>query len=188
MRLGGGVTSTGKVCRGANRNHLPHVPSNSTHYFMAEFDLQSLLNVTGKLLAAFALALPVAWEREKRTRLMGLRTFPIVAMATCGYLLIGQDIAWDSPDAQARVIQGLVTGMGFIGGGAILKQGGSVKGTATASSLWATGGVGMAVAYGRFDIAVALSLIIFLVLRFLTPVEKRVGKGDAQSESGVDQE
>lgn len=141
---------------------------------MPEIELRSLLDVAGKLAAAFALALPVAWEREKRTRLMGLRTFPIVAMASCGYLLIARDIAWESPDAQARVIQGLVTGMGFIGGGAILKQGETVKGTATAASLWATGAVGMAVAYGRFDIAIAVALIIFLVLRFVTPLEKRL--------------
>ena len=145
---------------------------------MPDIDLQPLLTVIGKLLASFLLALPVAWEREKRTRLMGLRTFPIVAMATCGYLLIAREIAWESDDAQARVIQGLVTGMGFIGGGAILQQKGGVKGTATAASLWGTGAVGMAVAYGRYEIAIAVGLIIFLVLRILTPVEKQIGSAD----------
>lgn len=155
---------------------------------MPDLDLQPLLAVIGKLVASFLLALPVAWEREKRTRLMGLRTFPIVAMATCGYLLIGREIAWESHDAQARVIQGLVTGMGFIGGGAILQQGGGVKGTATASSLWATGAVGMAVAYERWEIAVAVALVIFLVLRFLTPLEHNLGKGDvpARDENASD--
>lgn len=148
---------------------------------MPDVDLQPLLVIVGKLLASFLLALPVAWEREKRTRLMGLRTFPIVAMATCGYLLIAREIAWESHDAQARVIQGLVTGMGFIGGGAILQQKGGVKGTATAASLWATGAVGMAVAYERYEIAIAVGLIIFLVLRFLTPVEHHIGKGDVPS-------
>lgn len=145
---------------------------------MPDIDIQSLLSVLGKLSVSFLLALPVAWEREKRTRLMGLRTFPIVAMATCAYLLIAQEIAWDSQDAQARVIQGLLTGMGFIGGGAILQQKGGVKGTATAASLWATGAVGMAVAYDHYEIALGVGLIIFLVLRFLTPVEQKVGKGD----------
>lgn len=145
---------------------------------MPDVDFHALLMIVGKLVASFLLALPVAWEREKRTRLMGLRTFPIVAMATCGYLLIAREIVWESDDAQARVIQGLVTGMGFIGGGAILKQKGGVKGTATASSLWATGAVGMAVAYDRWEIAISIGLVIFLVLRFLTPVEQRLGKGD----------
>lgn len=130
-----------------------------------------------KLVGSFILALPVAWEREKRTRLMGLRTFPIVAMASCGYVLIATELFVANDEAQARVVQGLVTGMGFIGGGAILKRKGHVEGTATAASLWATGAVGMAVAYSRLDIALSVSLIVFLTLRLLTPIEKRIGTG-----------
>lgn len=130
-----------------------------------------------KLVGSFILALPVAWEREKRTRLMGLRTFPIVAMASCGYVLIATELFVSNDEAQARVVQGLVTGMGFIGGGAILKRKGHVEGTATAASVWATGAVGMAVAYSRLDIALSVSLIVFLTLRLLTPIEKRVGAG-----------
>ncbi|MEJ2503628.1 MAG: MgtC/SapB family protein [Gemmatimonadota bacterium] len=122
---------------------------------------------------AFLLALPVAFEREKQTRLMGLRTFPIVAMASCAYLLLAREL-FPSDDAQARVVQGLVAGMGFIGGGAILKRKGHVKGTATAASLWATGAVGAAVAYSRLDIAIAISVIAFLTLRVLTPLEERL--------------
>lgn len=126
-----------------------------------------------KIAGAFFLALPVAWEREVRTRLMGLRTFPIVAVASCGYLLIATEL-FPSDESQARVVQGLVAGMGFIGGGAILKRKGTVEGTATAASLWATGAVGMAVAYSRLDIAIAVSLIVFLTLRILTPFENRL--------------
>jgi putative Mg2+ transporter-C (MgtC) family protein len=64
--------------------------------------------------------------------------------------------------------------MGFIGGGAILKRDGKVEGTATAASLWATGAMGMAVAYARLDIGIAISLIVFLTLRILTPLEERL--------------
>lgn len=135
-----------------------------------------------KMAGAFLLALPVAWEREVRTRLMGLRTFPIVAMASCGYLLIANEL-FPSDQSQARVVQGLVAGMGFIGGGAILKRDGKVEGTATAASLWATGAVGMAVAYARLDIALAVSLIVFLTLRILTPLEQRL-----LEETGKEQE
>lgn len=139
-----------------------------------------------RMAGAFLLALPVAWERERRTRLMGLRTFPIVAMATCGYLLIANELFPDS-EAQARVVQGLVTGMGFIGGGAILKQDGHVKGTATAASLWATGAMGMAVAYSRYDIGVAISLIIFLTLRILTPLQLRMDSASAPEVPGEEE-
>jgi putative Mg2+ transporter-C (MgtC) family protein len=140
---------------------------------MLGFDWQSFGEMFLKIGGAFLLALPVAFEREKQTRLMGLRTFPIVAMASCGYLLIAREL-FPSDDAQARVVQGLVAGMGFIGGGAILKRKGHVKGTATAASLWATGAVGAAVAYSRLDIAIAISLIVFLTLRVLTPIEEKI--------------
>ena len=113
---------------------------------------------------------------------MGLRTFPIVAMASCGYLLIANEL-FPSDQSQARVVQGLVAGMGFIGGGAILKRDGRVEGTATAASLWATGAVGMAVAYARLAIAIAIRLIVFLTLRFLTPLEQRL-----LEETGKDEE
>lgn len=95
-----------------------------------------------KIAAAFLLALPVAWERERSTRIMGLRTFPLVAVASCGYVLIAVAVVGAREDAQSRIIQGLMTGIGFIGGGAILKEGASVRGTATAASFWTAGALG----------------------------------------------
>jgi putative Mg2+ transporter-C (MgtC) family protein len=61
--------------------------------------------------------------------------------------------------------------MGFIGGGAILKNKGSVKGTATAASLWMTGAIGIAVAFHRYEIAIVLALLNFLTLRIVTPLK-----------------
>lgn len=130
------------------------------------------------LLLAYVLSLPIAWNREKESRSAGLRTFPLVAVATCGLVLIGQMVMPDSPDSQARILQGLMTGVGFIGGGAILKHGASVEGTATAASIWATGVVGIAVGHQRLEIAVALSLIVFFTLRVLTPLKSN-GSGKA---------
>lgn len=110
---------------------------------------------------AFAFAMPVAWERFKSDRNLGLRTFPIVAMASCGFVLIAKPTAHD-PETLARILQGLLSGIGFIGGGAILKYGTNVKGLATAASVWCTGAIGAAVAYEREEIAVVLSFITFL--------------------------
>ena len=70
--------------------------------------------------AAYLLALPVAWNRERQARSAGLRTFPLVSVAACGYMLIGIQVL-DTTDAEARVLYGIIAGMGFIGGGAILK-------------------------------------------------------------------
>ena len=71
--------------------------------------------------------------------------------------------------------------MGFIGGGAILKQGGQASGTATAASLWATGALGAAVGYGLYDIAVVLALTTFLTLRCSQPIKEAV---QAEAASG----
>lgn len=128
------------------------------------------------LAIAFLLALPVAFDREKESRTAGLRTFPLVAMAACGYALVGASVL-STTDAEARVLQGVITGIGFIGGGAILKSGNSVRGTATAASIWNMGLIGIAVAFDRFEIAILLSLINLATLR-LVPRLKAVSKSD----------
>ncbi|HET9530211.1 MAG TPA: MgtC/SapB family protein [Blastocatellia bacterium] len=127
-----------------------------------------------RLAAAFLIALPVAWDREREARSAGLRTFPLVAIAAAGYILISRTVLGGSPESQARIIQGLITGIGFIGGGAILKDRGSVRGTATAASIWSTGAIGAAVAYDRYEIAIVLSLINFATLRWLTPLKSHL--------------
>jgi putative Mg2+ transporter-C (MgtC) family protein len=127
-----------------------------------------------ELSIAFLLAIPIGWDREQETRSMGLRTFPLVAIASCGYMLIGQSVVGDDPQALSRVIYGLMTGIGFIGGGAILKDNSSVRGTATAASIWNTGAVGAAVAFQRYEIAVTLAMVNFLILRFLEPLKGKV--------------
>jgi putative Mg2+ transporter-C (MgtC) family protein len=116
------------------------------------------------LLIAYLVALPVGWERERFERSAGLRTFPLVAVASAGFVIIAERALHDS-NAVARVIQGLIGGIGFVAGGAILKYKLGVHGTATASSLLATGAMGIAVAYRQYDIAVALSGLSYITLR-----------------------
>ncbi len=117
----------------------------------------------------YVLTALIGWDREKEANSAGLRTFPIVGMASCGYLLV----LGPQPDvaAQSRVLQGLITGIGFVGGGAILKEGATVKGTATAASIWNAGVIGAAVAMGRLEIAVLLAALNLLTLRALLPVK-----------------
>jgi putative Mg2+ transporter-C (MgtC) family protein len=122
-----------------------------------------------QLAIAFVLALPIAWDREHKERSAGLRTFTLVAVSTCGFLMAARSSLGPSVDAESRVWQGLLTGIGFIGSGAILKTEGAVRGTATAASIWNTAAVGAAVAYGNYDIAVVLSVANFAVLRWLAP-------------------
>jgi len=128
------------------------------------------------LCCAFLLALPVGWDREQTVRTAGLRTFPLVAVSSCAFVLLSRLAL--PPDAQSRVTQGLITGIGFIGGGAILKSNGKVRGTATAASIWTTGAIGASVAVGRLDLAAMLSVATFGTLRWLKGF-KRADDSDA---------
>lgn len=121
--------------------------------------------------AAYLLALPVGWNREKEERSAGLRTFPLVAVAACGFVQAAESLTVGQPEALARIVEGIITGMGFIGGGAILRLKDSVKGTATAASLWATGAMGTAVGLGSYDVAIMISLITLLTLWVLSPLK-----------------
>lgn len=141
-----------------------------------------------KILIAFVLALPIGWNRERSTRIMGLRTFPLVALGSTAYVLVALSILQDNSDAQARIIQGLITGIGFVGGGAILKSSdGFVQGTATAVSVWTTGALGAAVAYGRYEIAILISLVTFLTLHYMTMVKENVNNNDDSTHFTADE-
>jgi putative Mg2+ transporter-C (MgtC) family protein len=126
-----------------------------------------------RIAVAFTLALPIGWERHKSKRNIGLRTFPIVAVGACGFMLIAKDLPGSNAETQARLVQGLIGGIGFIGGGAILKEGTNVRGLATASSIWCTGALGAAVAFGREEIAVVLRVIMFVELWTLSQIVEK---------------
>ncbi len=143
---------------------------------MAEI-LSSSFDIVPHLIAltiAYLLALPVGWNREKEERSAGLRTFPLVAVAACGFVQAAESLTVGEPEAMARIIEGIITGMGFIGGGAILRLKDSVKGTATAASLWTTGAMGTAVGLGSYDVAIVLSLITLLTLWVLSPLKSEL--------------
>lgn len=141
------------------------------HYPELDLDLSLLAYHLFHLGIAYILAFIIGLDREQEARSAGLRTFPIVGMASCGFVLIGIDILGMGPEPQARMIYGLMTGIGFIGGGAILKGQNGISGTATAASIWNTGAIGAAVAYRRYEIAVSLTLLNFVTLRLITPLK-----------------
>jgi putative Mg2+ transporter-C (MgtC) family protein len=113
------------------------------------------------MLVAYLPALPIGWDREREERSTGLRTFPLVADASCGYILLAKSVHGGGADSQAHIIQGLITGFGFIGGGAILKEVTTVHSTAAAASVCNTNAISAALAYGRYEIAMVLSLMNF---------------------------
>jgi len=141
-----------------------------------DYGRAELLDV-GKLLLAYTLAIPVGWYREQEAHSIGVRTFPLVSAASCGFVLVAVPLGQTDLAAQSRVIQGLVAGIGFIGGGAILKaegERGNVHGTATAASIWNFGVVGAAVAQNRWILACILAGLNLFALRVLMPLKMKL--------------
>ena len=144
---------------------------------LLSIDWNQLLSHLILMLVAFGLALPIGWDRERSRRGFGLRTFPIVAVVACGFMLVGLSVI-DSTDGEARVMQGIITGIGFIGGGAILKNKDGVSGTASAASIWNSWSIGVSVAYSRFEVAIILALLNFITLHALRGrVKQEMTKG-----------
>jgi len=129
--------------------------------------LDSVVAIT----AAYLLAVPLGWERGTRGAAgVGLRTLPLVSMGTCAYLLVSRYLyehgIFDA-DGEARVLRAMMTGIGFIGGGAIMKDARHVEGVGgvtTAASVWTTGAIGASIAHGYYSLAAVLTLTSLLVV------------------------
>lgn len=128
------------------------------------------------LALAFALAVPIGYNREREAHRAGIRTFPIVAIASCALIMVAGQFKGATPDVSSRTLQGLITGIGFIGGGAIVKDKGMVTGTATAASIWSTAIVGAAVAFHVYHVAIALTAVTLLTLLFMAPLKSDLGR------------
>lgn len=141
------------------------------------FDGALFVAILVKVAVSWLLTFPISVERARDDRSAGLRTFPIVAAASCGYVLLAGEVIGLTSDQHAHILQGLVTGIGFIGGGAIVKEANRVRGTATAAAIWSTGIIGGAVGYGRFEIAAVVGVftasLLWLVSRYETRQDAR---------------
>ena len=138
-----------------------------------DINLEHLYKTIIQLLIAFCLPMLTAWERESSSRSAGLRTFPLVSITACGFTILAMSVFSD-PSAQGKMIAGIITGIGFIGGGAILKENSAVRGTSTAAAIWSTGAVGVAVGFGRLEIALVLSLMTFITLKLIGYAKDKV--------------
>ena len=136
---------------------------------------RELLRLLLAIVLSFALALPLGWERKRHSHAdVGLRVFPLVAVGACVYVFIGQQVfSGEYRDEQADMLQGLMTGIGFVGAGAIIKHSGAVSGLATAAAIWTTGAIGAAVAYGFYALAIMLALVNLFILALTRKLKRR---------------
>lgn len=126
-----------------------------------------------RLLCAMVVGLVIGTEREYTNRPAGMRTHVLVALGACTVALTGQMLfseysPMDAAPDPARLAAQVITGVGFLGAGTILREGASVKGLTTAASVWTVACLGIAAGYGYYPIAL---LGMFFVLITLTILE-----------------
>lgn len=126
-------------------------------------DPRSILEAAANVALAIVLALPLGWVREGRSRDAGLRTYPLLSACVCGFLQVGRSAAWE-PREMADAVYGVLSGISFVGSGAIMKSGDDARGMSTAVSLWVTGAIGAGVALGAALLSAALAAAILLTL------------------------
>jgi putative Mg2+ transporter-C (MgtC) family protein len=137
--------------------------------------IHELLRLVGSIALSCVLTLPLGWERKHHSHAdVGLRVFPLVAVGACVYVFVGQQVlTGEARNEQADILQGLMTGIGFVGAGAIIKHAGGVSGLATAAAIWTTGAIGAAVAYGLYGLAIVLSLVNLFILALTRKLKRR---------------
>lgn len=112
-------------------------------------------------------------EREFEHKPAGLRTIILVCLGSTIFMLIGMELAGAH---QARIIAGVITGVGFLGAGAIIRARGEVHGLTTAATIWLASGLGIAVGTGYYFLATLATLSVLIVLRILGFIERKLPK------------
>jgi putative Mg2+ transporter-C (MgtC) family protein len=130
---------------------------------MPAFDFE--WHLFARMVLAVALGTVVGYEREHEGKPAGMRTHGMVALGAALFTVVSISGFGQAGDP-ARVAAQIVSGVGFLGAGAILHQRGSVRGLTTAASLWVTAAIGTAVGTGMYTISIATAALVFLVLRF----------------------
>lgn len=126
-----------------------------------ELDVQMFL----RLLVAVVLGALVGYERERAGKPAGVRTHGMVSLGAALFAVVSLH-GFGNVGDPARVAAQIVTGIGFLGAGAILHERGSVHGLTTAASLWVTAAIGLAVGVGMVIMSVGTAILVFVLLRF----------------------
>lgn len=140
-------------------------------------DSRQLAQVIIRMMAATLLGGIVGIQREKAGKPAGLRTHILVSLGTAVVVLSCSGVAM-SLDGLSRVIQGIVTGIGFIGAGSILKlsEERDIQGLTTAASVWMTAAIGIAVGLGSLGVAILSTILTLIILALAGPLEHRTEK------------
>lgn len=151
-------------------------------------DWQLELLFAGRTLLAALLGGFIGWERQWHARDAGIRTYSAVSLGSCVFALVSSHIPGGDP---SRLAANIVTGVGFLGAGILLRERGRTIGLTTAATVWTTAAVGTAVGFGMYLLAVCTSLMTFCLLaahhipgwesRFESSASQRTPGGHSES-------
>lgn len=137
------------------------------------------MNVTwellGRMLLAVLVGAVIGAERESRDKAAGFRTMTLICLGSAVFTIVSIRIGAPEGD-EARIAAQIVTGVGFLGAGAIMRDGPKVSGLTTAATIWLTASLGMAVGAGDGEIAVAAGVLSLLVLLWFVPFEAMIDR------------
>jgi putative Mg2+ transporter-C (MgtC) family protein len=149
---------------------------------MPELDFGSFGTVIVRLLLAAILGAMIGVEREIHEHPAGMRTHLLVSVGSAGFTLLSILSFTEAGGDPGRIAAQVVSGIGFLGAGAILKEGATIRGLTTAASLWAVAAVGMACGAGAIGVALTTTILVIFSLwplqriseRFISAGERRV--------------
>lgn len=146
------------------------------HYFINLFmdiDFSVYLKEAVQVSLAFVMGAIIGLEREFRSKPAGFRTMILICVGSCLFTIISKNSNAMSPD---RIASNIVTGIGFIGAGVIFKEGMSVNGLTTASLIWITAALGMAIGYNDYPLAIVVCSMVVVTLFVLEPIQRFINK------------
>lgn len=139
------------------------------------------VNTSFRLLLALLLGAVVGAERKHKGQVAGIRTFALISMGACLAMLLSiyvpQEYMGLKNGDPGRIAAQVITGIGFLGGGAMIQQKGAVRGLTTAAGIWITAIIGMAVGVGMYLSSIVCTLLIFLVIVGFNRFEHRIHIG-----------
>lgn len=119
----------------------------------------------------------IGTEREYHGHPAGIRTMALISLGSCMFTALGLEPVFGVRVDPTRIAAQVVTGVGFLGAGSILRQGEAVRGLTTAASIWVAASLGMAIGFGYFLIAIFTAALVIVTLIAIRPIEQRFFKG-----------
>ena len=128
-----------------------------------------------RLAVSVAIGGLIGLERELEHKPAGLRTIILVCLGSTIFILLGLELGLVNSEP-GRIVAGVVTGIGFLGAGAIIRARGEVYGLTTAATIWLASGLGLAIGAGYYLLAITACVFVLIVLRILGIVERALSK------------